>query len=125
MTVEAIPVPEAVPEQTKPVEAVTEEERAALRAKYLEERDKRIRADGVGQYKPLEGILKLSEDKDPHTEVKPREPLSDHVDFLFLGGGFAALSVCARLKEAGFNNMRILDSGGNFGGVWCVPPTGS
>jgi cyclohexanone monooxygenase len=118
MTIEAIPVPQAVPDQTKPVEAVSEEDRAALRNKYLEERDKRIRPDGAQQYKGLQGILKLSEDKDPYTEVKPREPLSDHVEFLFLGGGFAALSVCARLKDAGFNNMRILDSGGNFGGVW-------
>ncbi|BEI90918.1 uncharacterized protein CcaverHIS019_0309880 [Cutaneotrichosporon cavernicola] len=118
MTVEHIPVPEAVPEQTKPAEGVTDEDRAALRTRYLEERDKRIRADGTQQYKDLKGILKLSDDKDPYTEVKPREPLSDHVDFLFLGGGFAALTVCARLKEAGFNNMRILDSGGNFGGVW-------
>lgn len=118
MTIEPIPVREDVPEQTQPVAGVSDEERAALRAKYLAERDKRIRADGARQYKPLDGILKLTEDKDPYTDVKPREPLSDHVDFLFLGGGFSALSVCARLKDAGFNSMRILESGGDFGGVW-------
>lgn len=118
MTIEPIPVPEAVPQQTQPVESVTQEERAALREKYLAERDKRIRKDGAQQYKPLDGILKLAEDKDPYTDVQPREPLSDHVEFLFLGGGFSALTVCARLKDAGFNSLRILESGGSFGGVW-------
>lgn len=118
MTIEHIPVPADVPAQTAPVAPLPDEERAAIKAKYLAERDKRIRTDGIAQYKSLGGILKLSDERDPYTDVKPREPLKDHVDFLFLGGGFAGLTVCARLKEAGITNFRILESGGDFGGVW-------
>lgn len=117
MTIEHIPEPTDY-KQTQPVAPLADEERKALQDKYREERDKRVRADGIHQYKPLGGILKLDEDKDPYTDVKPREPVHDHVDFLFLGGGFAGLTVCAKLKQAGFDSIRILESGGDFGGVW-------
>ncbi|EKC99715.1 cyclohexanone monooxygenase [Trichosporon asahii var. asahii CBS 8904] len=117
MTIDHIPEPTDY-KQTQPVAPLADEERQALQAKYREERDKRLRADGINQYKPLGGILKLDEDKDPYTDVQPREPVHDHVDFLFLGGGFAGLTVCAKLKQAGFDSIRILESGGDFGGVW-------
>jgi len=118
VTLEAIPVPEQTPAQTVPTAPLTEEERAALKARYLAERDKRIRADGIKQYRSLEGVLDFDDTKDPYVPVKPREPLSDHVDFLFLGGGFAGLITCSHLKKAGFNDFRIIESGGDFGGVW-------
>lgn len=89
----------------------------ALKKKYAEERDKRLRADGNAQYVRLEGKF---EDlaTDPYTPVKQRAPLTDHVTFAFIGGGFAGLVVGARLKQAGIESVRIIEKGGDFGGTW-------
>ncbi|MGA0797155.1 MAG: hypothetical protein ACO3P0_13855, partial [Quisquiliibacterium sp.] len=62
--------------------------KAALREKYLAERDKRLRPDGNNQYLRLTGIFADYLD-DPYTPVAAREPRSDHVTFAFIGGGFA------------------------------------
>ncbi|MEL6692830.1 MAG: NAD(P)/FAD-dependent oxidoreductase [Pseudomonadota bacterium] len=89
----------------------------ALKKKYAEERDKRVRADGNDQYVRLEGRF---EDlaADPYTPWKDRDPVTDHVTFAFIGGGFAGLVVGARLKEAGIDSVRIIEKGGDFGGTW-------
>ena len=89
----------------------------ALRAKYAEERDKRLRADGNDQYQRLEGkFADLAVDS--YIPVKAREPVTDHVTFAFIGGGFAGLVVGARLKAAGIDDVRIVEKGGDFGGTW-------
>ena len=67
-----------------------------LRQKYLEERNKRLRADGNDQYLRVAGQLAHYLD-DPYTPVTPREPKTDHVTFAFIGGGFAGLATAARL----------------------------
>lgn len=89
----------------------------ALKQKYAEERDKRLRADGNDQYQRLEGKF---EDlaTDPYTPWTEREPITDHVTFAFIGGGFAGLVVGARLKQAGVDSVRIIEKGGDFGGTW-------
>jgi len=90
---------------------------AELRRKYLEERNKRLRADGNDQYLRLEGRL-AHYLEDPYTPLVPREPRSDHVTFAFIGGGFAGLVTAARLVEAGIRDVRIVEKGGDFGGTW-------
>ncbi len=96
---------------------LTVDDRASLRVKYREERDKRIRADGVGQYvEPTGRFAHLLED--PYTERVERAPRTDHVTLLFVGGGFAGLSVAARLRDAGIDDFLITEGGGDFGGVW-------
>ncbi|MDQ2649066.1 MAG: NAD(P)/FAD-dependent oxidoreductase [Actinomycetota bacterium] len=89
----------------------------ALKARYRAERDKRLRADGNEQYLELKDQLAHYLD-DPYTERVEREPLHDHVTFTFVGGGFAGLVTGARLKEAGVDDVRILEKGGDFGGTW-------
>jgi cyclohexanone monooxygenase len=89
----------------------------ALKAKYREERDKRLRADGNDQYVEIAGRLGHYADE-PYTEVVEREPLRDHVTFTFVGGGFAGLVTGARVKEAGIDDVRIVEKGGDFGGTW-------
>ncbi|TNE33561.1 MAG: NAD(P)/FAD-dependent oxidoreductase [Alphaproteobacteria bacterium] len=92
-------------------------DREALRRKYAEERDKRLRADGSAQYVRLE--REFSElAADPYTPRTERDPVTDHVTFAFIGGGFAGLVVGARLKEAGITDYRIVEKGGDFGGTW-------
>ncbi len=95
----------------------TAPDREALRAKYARERDKRLRADGNAQYLRLTGDL-VSLAGDPYTPVTPREPVTDEVTFLFIGGGFAGLLTAARLKEAGVDDVRIVEKAGGFGGTW-------
>ncbi|CAA9251414.1 MAG: Neopentalenolactone D synthase [uncultured Acidimicrobiales bacterium] len=92
-------------------------DKEALRRKYLEERDKRLRADGNDQYVRLTGQLAHYLD-DPYTPVTERAPKTDHVTVAFIGGGFAGLVTGARLKEAGVDDVRILDKAGDFGGTW-------
>ncbi|HXW84393.1 MAG TPA: NAD(P)/FAD-dependent oxidoreductase, partial [Candidatus Binataceae bacterium] len=56
---------------------------------------------------------------DPHaTEIKPRAPINDTVECLFIGGGFSALLTSARLREAGVESIRIVERGADVGGTW-------
>jgi len=89
----------------------------AVRAKYDAEREKRLRADGNEQYIEPVGEFAHYLD-DPYEAVAPREPLTDDVEFVFIGGGFAGLVTGARLKEAGIDDVRIIEKGGDFGGTW-------
>ncbi|WP_341710866.1 NAD(P)/FAD-dependent oxidoreductase [Erythrobacter sp.] len=92
-------------------------DKEALKRKYAEERDKRLRKDGSAQYIRLETeFADLA--TDPYTPFVERAPLTDHVTFAFIGGGFAGLVVGARLKAAGIDDVRIIEKGGDFGGTW-------
>ena len=86
---------------------LTEEDRSALRIKYREERDKRLRSDGPDQYLEPTGSFAYLEE-DPYTSPVERAPLTDHVKLLFIGGGFAGVCIGARLREAGFDDFRII-----------------
>jgi cation diffusion facilitator CzcD-associated flavoprotein CzcO len=92
-------------------------DKGALRRKYLEERDKRLRPDGNDQYLQLKGRLARYLG-DPYTPLVARAPRTDHVTFAFIGGGFAGLVTGARLVEAGIRDVRIVEKGGDFGGTW-------
>jgi cyclohexanone monooxygenase len=90
----------------------------ALKAKYREERDKRLRADGSAQYVEIAGDFARYLD-DPY--VQPgfaRAPLTDEVEVVVIGGGFGGLLAAARLREAGVDDIRIIEKGGDFGGTW-------
>lgn len=92
-------------------------DRANLRAKYREERDKRLRPEGNAQYLEPTGKFAHFLD-DPYTELVPREPLEDEVTVAVIGAGFAGLVTGARLKEAGVEDVRLIDGGGDVGGTW-------
>ena len=92
-------------------------DKEALKRKYAEERDKRLRPDGNDQYLQLKGQLSHYLD-DPYTPVVEREPKTDHVTVAFIGGGFAGLVTGARIKEAGVDDVRIIEKAGDFGGTW-------
>jgi cation diffusion facilitator CzcD-associated flavoprotein CzcO len=88
----------------------------ALRRKYAQERDKRLRPDGNDQYLRLSGEYARYLD-DPHTPLTERAPRTDHRTVVCVGGGFAGLVTGARLREAGVD-VRIIEKGGDFGGTW-------
>ncbi|MEE4360748.1 MAG: NAD(P)/FAD-dependent oxidoreductase [Pseudomonadales bacterium] len=90
----------------------------ALREKYRVERDKRLRPDGNAQYTRIEGTLSHYVE-DPYVDgPRARGPLTDSVEILIIGGGFGGLLTGARLREAGFEDIRMLEHGGDFGGTW-------
>ncbi|WP_280319031.1 flavin-containing monooxygenase [Nocardia wallacei] len=93
-------------------------DREALRRKYLAERDKRLRPDGQQQYLEAEDEFAEFYERDPHLPVVPRAPISADIEVVVLGGGFAGLITAHRLLRAGVTDFRIVELGGDFGGVW-------
>jgi cation diffusion facilitator CzcD-associated flavoprotein CzcO len=90
----------------------------ALRTRYREERDKRIRPDANDQYVKIAGEYSYFED-DPYVEPGfSREPLTDEIDVAVIGGGFGGLITGARLRQAGIEDIRIIEKGGDVGGTW-------
>jgi cyclohexanone monooxygenase len=92
-------------------------DKEALKQKYAEERAKRLRPDGNAQYLELKGQL-AHYAEDPYTPFRERAPVRDHVTVAFVGGGFAGLVTGARLVEAGIDEVRIVEKGGDVGGTW-------
>ncbi|MEE3068870.1 MAG: NAD(P)/FAD-dependent oxidoreductase, partial [Actinomycetota bacterium] len=91
---------------------------AELHAKYLHERDKRIRPDGNEQYVEITDRFASFGD-DPWADASfEREPLTDHVDVIIVGGGFGGLLTAARLRETGVKRIRLIDAAGDVGGTW-------
>jgi cation diffusion facilitator CzcD-associated flavoprotein CzcO len=92
-------------------------DRDALRARYREERDKRLRPDGNAQYIEPTGRFAHFLD-DPYVERVERGPVTDEVTVAIIGGGFAGLVTGARLVQAGVTDLRIIEGGGDVGGAW-------
>lgn len=90
---------------------------AALKAKYDAERDKRLRSEGNAQYVKLEGQF-AHYLEDPYVTREERAPLEADIEVVILGGGFGGLLAGARLREAGVNDITIIEKGGDFGGTW-------
>ena len=91
----------------------------ALRKKYDEERDKRLRQrpHGASQYVKMEGQF-AHYLEDPYTQRVERAPREEDVEVAILGGGYSGLLAAARLREAGIDDLRIFEKGGDFGGTW-------
>ncbi len=90
----------------------------ALKAKYRAERDKRLRAEGNEQYVEVAGAFAGFLD-DPYVEPGfTRAPLTDEVEVVVIGGGFGGLLAGARLRQAGVEDIRLIEKGGDFGGAW-------
>ena len=88
----------------------------SLREKYRLERDKRLREDGNDQYVDISEYAQYLDD--PYTRPSTREPLFDEVTVAIIGGGFGGLLAGARLREAGIEDLRVIEKGGDFGGTW-------
>ena len=89
----------------------------ALRRKYEAERDKRLRVDANEQYLEVAGGFARYLD-DPYVEAIERASLHDEVEVVVIGGGFGGMLAAARLRQAGIDDVRIIEKGGDFGGTW-------
>ena len=91
----------------------------ALKRRYELERDKRILPEGNTQYVPAIDGRFADFGKDPWAAPDfSRAPIVDHTEVIVAGGGFGGLLVGARLREAGFSDIRIIEEGSDFGGTW-------
>jgi len=90
----------------------------AMKKKYMDERERRIRPEGNSQYVSTKGLFQ-NFSRDPW--VKPdfkRAPIIEHTEVIIAGAGFGGLLAGARLYEAGSRDIRIIDIAGDFGGTW-------
>jgi cyclohexanone monooxygenase len=91
----------------------------ALREKYRAERDKRLRSDGHLQYIQVQDEFARFAEHDPYVDPGfERAPVNDEIDVVVIGGGFSGMLACARMKEAGLTDIRLIEAGGDFGGTW-------
>jgi cation diffusion facilitator CzcD-associated flavoprotein CzcO len=90
----------------------------AVKAKYLAERDKRL-VPGRAEIRDLDSDAHFSRlREDPFSPVTPRDPVTDDVDVVIVGGGIAGVLAGAQLRKRGVERIRILDKAGGVGGTW-------
>ncbi|KAI9028796.1 cyclododecanone monooxygenase [Hyaloraphidium curvatum] len=89
-----------------------------LKQKYLAERDKRLRPDGLDQYIMQAEVEDKSLVDDPWCEPLERKIRKEEVTVLILGGGFSGLLSAKKILDAGIEDFMILEKGSDFGGTW-------
>jgi len=73
---------------------------------------------GAADYMSLEGeFASYLEDVYSDDPIQ-RDALDDECDILVVGAGFAGLMLWHKLSNAGFNNVRFCEKGGDVGGTW-------
>ena len=96
----------------EPVGAVFDAEE---QAKYREFKEARR---GAADYMAMEGdFSKYLEDVYSEAPVE-RDTLTDECEILVIGAGFAGLLLWHKLREAGFEDVRFCEKGGDVGGTW-------
>lgn len=90
----------------------------ALRAKYQQERDKRLRPDGIRQYVQIAGAFARFGD-DPWADPDfSRDPITETTDVAIIGAGFGGLLIGARCRQLGVDDIRLIDKAADVGGTW-------
>ncbi len=88
----------------------------AAKARYEAERAKRLRDEGLAQY---ESLSEHHLDRDPWADPDfTRDPITEEVDVVVLGGGWAGMLTGINLVKRGITNFRIIDKAADFGGTW-------
>ncbi len=88
---------------------------AAEQAKYREFKEARR---GAADYMAMDGeFSKYLEDVYSAAPV-PRESLTDDVEIVVVGAGFAGMLLWYKLQKAGFTDVRFCEKGGDVGGTW-------
>lgn len=90
----------------------------ALRSRYIRERDIRLRPDGVKQFPKLADEFARLADNPWEARGRTQGALHDDVEVTIVGGGFGGMLAGAFLRKANVSSIRIIESGGDFGGTW-------
>jgi cation diffusion facilitator CzcD-associated flavoprotein CzcO len=89
-----------------------------LRDRYRIEQQKRIRPEGMGQWKELTGELE-DLDRDPFADPNfTRDPIIEETTAVIVGGGFAGMLTAVDLAKHGVTDFRIVEKAADFGGTW-------
>ncbi len=88
---------------------------AEEQARYRQFKEERR---GAADYMAMEGdFARYLEDCYSEPPVE-REALDDECDILVVGAGFAGLLLWYKLRQAGFEDVRFCEKGGDVGGTW-------
>ena len=90
----------------------------ALRKKYEQERDKRLRSDGIGQYVDTDGQYSQYRIDDSYMPRIEREPVKKTVEVVLMGAGFGGILTGIQLRKIGVEDLCVIDTAGDFGGTW-------
>jgi cation diffusion facilitator CzcD-associated flavoprotein CzcO len=91
---------------------------ADLKARYAAERNKRLRPDGLAQYRELSGVF-ADFDRDPYADPGfKREPCVEETDIAIIGAGFGGMLAAVELTKRGRTDFKLIDKAGDFGGTW-------
>ena len=86
-----------------------------LRDRYRAEQQKRLRPEGMNQWRELDDEL----DRDPFVEPGfTRPPVVEETTVVIVGGGFAGMLTAIDLAKHGITDVRIIEKAGDFGGTW-------
>ena len=88
---------------------------AAEQAKYKAFKEARA---GAADYIEMKGEFSRYLEDVYSAEPVQRDVLTDECDVLVVGAGFAGLLLWYKLREAGFENVRFCEKGGDVGGTW-------
>ena len=92
-----------------------------LAQRYRHERDRRVREDAEAQFVAVTNdspFVNKYLAEDPYSEPVEREPIHDQREVIIIGGGWVGMMTAARLIQAGVTDVRIVESGADFGGTW-------
>jgi len=73
---------------------------------------------GAADYIAMEGEFARYLEDVYSADPVPREALSDACEVLVVGAGFAGLLLWYKLSQAGFQDVRFCEKGGDVGGTW-------
>ncbi len=90
----------------------------ALRQKYAQERNRRLRPDGIAQYVEIAGEFARFAVDPWADDGFTREPVTDEVDVAIVGAGFGGLLTGVRLRQLGVESIRLIDRAADVGGTW-------
>jgi cation diffusion facilitator CzcD-associated flavoprotein CzcO len=91
-----------------------------VHAKYEQERVKRM-TPGRGV---IHDLTLDSDDpvkkylQDPFTPFVERDPITEDCEVAVVGAGIGGVVTCAKLREAGITDVRMIDKAGGIGGTW-------
>lgn len=88
---------------------------AQEQAKYRAFKESRA---GAADYMSMEGEFSRYLEDVYSADPVPRESLNDECEVLVVGAGFAGLLLWYKLREAGFEDVRFCEKGGDVGGTW-------
>ncbi len=101
--------------KTLPESSQNAEYNDAAKQKYRDYKDVR---SGVADYISLNGEFGHYLEDVYSSEIVDRETLDDECEVLVIGAGFSGLMLWHKLQQAGFQDVRFCEKGGDVGGTW-------